>query len=292
MAPSPGIVRRWRVRLTIAVWDINQSIVTNKPTCPKEPVMPRIIIFLSVGTLLASSWEDASAQGKKKAAAKTGPKTIVVLPLGMKPGTTEKLTIRGANLEGATLVRFADDAAETKIISKGKASVPDKNPERVGDTQLVVEVTLHEKVTDNPTFVVVTPEGDTKPHPLIVETARDVVKEVEPNDGFRKPHVLKQLPVVVAGSIERPRDVDVFSFAGKKGQKLRVETQAVRFGSAVDPQLTLYRGNALQVDAPTKSLAGDRLLEVELPADDQYHIVLSDANDTGSPIHAYRLIVD
>ena len=97
---------------------------------------------------------------------------------------------------------------------------------------------------------------------------------------------------VVAGSIDRPKDVDVFAFAGKRGQKLRVETQAFRFGSALDPQLTLYRAGSLQVDVLTKSLAGDRFFEVELPFDDQYFIVVNDANDTGSAIHVYRLIVD
>ena len=36
----------------------------------------------------------------------------------------------------------------------------------------------------------------------------------------------------------------------------------------------------------------DQLLGVELPFDDEYFIVVNDANDTGSAIHVYRLIVD
>jgi hypothetical protein len=254
--------------------------------------MNRAAIIVSFGLLAMTAFEGASAQGKKKGAMKTEPRAIVVLPLGMKPGTKEKLTIRGANLDGATEVRFAEGIAEAKIVSKGKAGVPDKNPEKVGDTQVVVEVTLSEKATENAAFTIVTPQGDTKPHPLLVETERAVIKEIEPNDGFRKPHELKQLPAVIEGSIDRPRDVDVFSFRGKKGQKLRVETQAARFGSALDPQLTLYRAGSLQVDAPTKSLSGDQTLEIQLPFDDQYLVVLNDAHDSGSAIHAYRLIVE
>ncbi len=253
--------------------------------------MNRIVICF--GLLATSLFGGAAAQDKKSPEKKPAvPKTIVVLPLGMNPGTKQTLTIRGANLDSATEVRFDDGVAEVKIVSKGKAGVPDKNPEKVGDTQIVVEVKLGEKVTESPTFVVVTPDGETKPHPLLVETQRPVIKEVEPNDGFRKPQALKAFPVVVEGSIERAKDVDVFAFAGKKGQKLRAELQAVRYGSALDPQLTLYRANSVQFDLPLKKLSGDPLIEFELPRDDEYFLVVSDALDMGSNVHVYRLIVE
>jgi hypothetical protein len=234
-----------------------------------------------------------AAQEKKKDEKKPpDPKTIVVLPLGVKPGATEKLTIRGVNLENAKEVRFPDGTAEVKIVSKGKAAVPDKNPERVGDTQVVVEVKLSDKISENVAFTIVTPEGETKPHLLLVENTRPLVKEFEPNDGFRKPHVLKQLPAVVEGTIDKARDVDVVAFAGKKGQKLRVEVLAARHGSALDPQLQLYRGNSLQVDAPSRTTHNDPVIEIDLPIDDQYYLVLSDLHDSGSAIHAYRLQID
>ncbi len=254
--------------------------------------MYRVVAAICLGLLIVFAYDGAAAQDKKKDEKKSMPKTIVVLPLGMKPGTTQKLTIRGANLDAATEVRFGEGIAEVKIVSKGKAGAPEKNPEKVGDTQVVVEVTLDDKVTENPTFVVVTPDGETKPHPLLVETARPLVKEIEPNDGFRKPQSIEAMPVAIEGSVEKAKDVDVFSFVGKKGQKLRAELQAVRFGSALDPQLTLYRANSILIDLPPKTLTGDPLIEFELPQDDEYFLVVNDALDMGSAIHAYRLIVE
>jgi hypothetical protein len=232
----------------------------------------------------------ASAQDKKKKDKSPDPKVVVVLPLGMKPGTTEKLTIRGMNLEGAKEVRFEGDVAEVKIESTGKAPVPDKNPERVGDTQIVVKVKLKDSVDANVSFVVVTAAGEAKPHVLLVETKTPLVKEKEPNDGFRAAQPVT-LPVVIEGSIERPKDVDVFRFAGKKGQMLHAEVFADRLGSALDGQLTLYRGNAIEVAHGVPAEGRDPKIDVSLPADDDYFLVLIDANDTGSQIHAYRLAI-
>src|SRR5205823_6624075 len=81
----------------------------------------------------------------------------------------------------------------------------------------------------NVSFVVVTPAGESKPHPLLVETKTPVVKEKEPNDGFRAAQKVT-LPVVVEGTIERAKDVDVFKFAGKRGQTLVAELVADRHG--------------------------------------------------------------
>ncbi|HEX3314268.1 MAG TPA: hypothetical protein VHR72_05210, partial [Gemmataceae bacterium] len=179
---------------------------------------------------------------------------------------------------------------EAKIESTGKASVPDKNPERVGDTQVIVKVKLKADVAGDLRFVVVTAAGESKPHSLLVETKVPVVKEKEPNDGFRAAQQVT-LPVVIEGAIERPRDVDVFRFAGKKGQTLHAELIADRLGSALDGQLTLYRGNALEVAHGVVKEGRDPRLEIMLPADDDYFLVLIDANDTGSQIHAYRLSI-
>jgi hypothetical protein len=246
----------------------------------------RLIVVL---TLLAIA-PFASAQEKKKKGKSPDPKVVVVLPLGMKPGTTEKLTIRGMNLEGAKEIRFDGEGVEAKIESTGKAPVPDKNPERVGDTQIVVKVQLKADVSGDVRFVVVTAAGESKPHPLLVETKVPVVKEKEPNDGFRAAQPVT-LPVVIEGTIDRPKDVDVFRFAGKKGQSLHAELFADRHGSALDGQLTLYRGNAIEVAQGVVREGRDPRLEVTLPADDDYFLVLIDMNDTGSQIHVYRLSI-
>jgi hypothetical protein len=231
------------------------------------------------------------AQDKKKPEKKATPRIVVVVPLGAAPGKLSKLTIRGSNLDKATEVKVAGGTA--KIVSKGPAAVPDKNPDKVGDTQVVAEVTLDAKLPGGmASLIVVTPDGETLPHKLLVEMTLPVVAEKEPNEGFKQAQEIA-LPVVIEGMIDRPKDVDVFRFTGKKGQKLTAEVLAHRYGSPLDAMLTLYNaaGQQLAFNDDLATNTRDARLEVVLPGDGEYFLVLIDAHDSGGPAHAYRLVV-
>jgi hypothetical protein len=245
----------------------------------------------SVLCLLLAAGLPSVAQDKKKPEKKPDPRIFVIVPLGAAPGKTTQLTIRGVSLDQATEVKVS--GGKVKLISKGPAPVPDKNPEKVGDTQVVAEVTLDEKVPEGAVALsVVTPAGETKPHKLLVETMLPAIAEKEPNEGFKQSQPIT-LPVVIEGTIERPRDVDVFRFMGKKGQKFTAEVLAHRYGSPLDAMLTLYNAAGQQV-AFNDDLAPDTRdarLDVVLPGDGEYFLVLIDAHDAGSAVHAYRLVV-
>ncbi len=246
--------------------------------------------FLAFGLLLLIALPTA-AQDKKKPEKKPAPRVLVVVPLGAAPGKTIKLTIRGIALGQATDVKVAH--GKVKIVGKGPAPVPDKNPDKVGDTQVIAEVTLEAKpLGPSVSLVVVTPDGETMPHALLIETSLPVIAEKEPNEGFKQAQEIK-LPVVVEGMIERPRDVDVFRFTGKKGQKVTAEVLAHRHGSPLDAMLTLYNSAGQQI-AFNDDLAvdtRDARIETVLPADGEYYLALIDAHDAGGPAHAYRLVV-
>src|SRR4051812_26231928 len=108
---------------------------------------------------------------EKKPEKKDQPQVLVAIPLGIAPGATTSVMIRGLKLDAATEIRFPDSKATAKIKDKGKAAVPDKNPEKVGDTQLVAEITLSANVAANSvSFVIVTPTGETGAHALLVES--------------------------------------------------------------------------------------------------------------------------
>ncbi len=188
-------------------------------------------------------------------------------------------------------MKFAADGVKIKIVSQGNASVPDKNPEKVGDTQVVADVTLPAGLKAPVSFTVVTELGETKPHELLVDVSAPLLKEKEPNDGFRQAQAL-QIPQIVEGVIERPRDVDVYRLDGKAGQKLLIEVQAARFGSGLDPLFTLYDAAGRQVaDGSNPGKSPDPRLEVTLPRDGVYYLSLIDAHDSGGPAHVYRLVV-
>lgn len=231
-----------------------------------------------------------AAQDKKKPEPKNVPHVIFTLPLGAPAGKTTKLTLRGHNLDAATAVNVLDGKGSAKILNKGKAGAPDKNPDKVGDTQIEIELKLNAELPgERVELVVITPTGATKPHPVLTALA---VLEKEPNDGFRTAQAIV-LPVVIEGTIGRPKDVDLFRFEGKKGQKLSAEVLASRYGSPLDAILTLYDAKGEQI-ASNDDFAKehrDAKIEMTLPAAGVYYLSLIDAHDTGSALHVYRLKV-
>ncbi len=251
--------------------------------------MPRLIAAL---VFLALALLPGAAQDKKKPAPKMEPRVIFTVPLGAAPGKTTRITIRGSNLDDAKEVKLQGAQGSVKILSKGKAAVPDKNPEKVGDTQIEIELKLAAKPDQPVALIVVTPAGETKPHPILVETVLPVIAEKEPNDGFRAAQSIT-LPIVIEGTINRPKDVDVFRFEGKKGQKLHAEVLASRHGSPLDAILTWHDAKFEQIavndDFATEH--HDAKIEMTLPADGAYYLSLIDAHDAGSNLHVYRLVV-
>jgi hypothetical protein len=232
-----------------------------------------------------------AAQDKKKPTPKNDPRVLLAFPLGAPAGKTSKLTLRGANLDSATDVKLLNDKGSVKILAKGKAAVPDKNPDKVGDTQVEIELTLDAKHTGaSVSLVVVTPAGESPPHSVLVDTLSPA-NEKEPNDGFLTAQPI-QLPVVITGTLQRPRDVDVVRFDGKKGQKLHVEVLASRHGSPLDSILTLYdaKFQPIGVNDDFAMEHRDAKIETMLPADGVYYLSLVDAHDNGSNFHVYRLI--
>src|SRR3712207_5731372 len=103
------------------------------------------LFFLSLSAWLAfPGWGQEKDKDKKK----PEPQVLMTIPLGAEPGKTAKLTLRGFQLDKAKEVRFADSRISAKILSKGKAAVADKKPDKEGDTQVLAEVVLPPDLTD------------------------------------------------------------------------------------------------------------------------------------------------
>jgi hypothetical protein len=254
--------------------------------------MMRSLLPLAAALLAALLPHPAGAQDKKGDKKKEEPRVLLCLPLGVKAGAATKVTVRGLKLDGATEVRFSGAKATAKLVSKGKAPPPDKlPPQKVGDTQAVVEFTVPAGA-EGPTlpFTVVTPAGETKAHELLLDAAAPAA-EKEPNEGFKQATAVK-LPFVIEGAVGRQRDVDVFAFEVKKGQTVVFELQAGRHGSPLDGILTLYgpRGDLLLVADAAEGKGDPRLKAGALTLDGTYYISVIDAHDTGGALHAYRLV--
>jgi hypothetical protein len=230
-------------------------------------------------------------QGKKKQPPGDRPTVLWALPFGVKPGAAARVTLRGLKLANAKEVRVAPKGT-AKLLKKGKS--PPANPltpEKVGDSEVEVELSVPADAPgDSVQVTVVGPGGPSKPHPVRIDRA-PIVEEKEPNDGFRQAQAVT-IGQAVQGAISKPRDVDVFRFEGKAGQKVVIEVHAARYGSPLDSVLTLYdAGGATLESCDDIEGSTDSRIEATLPKAGTYHVAVSDAHDRGASFFLYRLSI-
>ncbi len=120
---------------------------------------------------------------------------------------------------------------------------------------------------------------------------------VEPDDTIQQAEGV-ELPRIINGRIDRPGDVDVFRFQGRAGAWVVAEVVARRLHSPLDSLLRLTDASgkvlAWNDDHEDKELGllthhADAYLRAKLPADGDYLVHLSDAQQHGGPAYAYRL---
>jgi hypothetical protein len=186
----------------------------------------------------------APAQDKKKDAKPPGPKVLYTIPLVVKPGEKQKLAVRGKNLDAVKEVTVAGTEAKVKVLGAKKVAVPNNYPaEKVGDSEAEIELELPKDAKPGAvTLTAAGPAGESAPHALLVADNTPAVKEKEPNDGFDQAQPIP-VPCAVDGTIKAERDVDVYKLDGKKGDTLRIEVQAAKYGSPTDPLVSLYDAN-------------------------------------------------
>jgi hypothetical protein len=137
------------------------------------------------------------------------------------------------------------------------------------DKQATFEITLDGQVVPGlyPLFVV-TEHGVSQPVVIAVDRLpqRPLSAAVE------------QLPVALHGTVGGSAVVET-RFAGKAGQKVRVEVEAQRLGSKLRPILHLYGPRRLQVAWAwgKPRLSGDARLDATLPDDGTYTVTVHDA---------------
>src|SRR5262249_47741514 len=144
---------------------------------------------------------------EKKPAPKDQPKVLMALPFGVKPGTTAKITLRGLKLENAKEVRLSPKGT-AKLLTKSKSPPPPQmEANKVGDSQIVLDVTLPADVAGEAVqAVVVAPGGESMPHPIRIDRV-PLLEEKEPNDGFKQAQNVA-FGQVIQGTISRAQDVD------------------------------------------------------------------------------------
>ena len=228
----------------------------------------------------------AVAAKDMKPAAKVVQRAKYTLPLAVAPGFAGRVTVRGFGLDTATGVTA--DGIAVKVVGKPRKAAPPQNvpPELTGDTEVDVELAL--------------PKDFAAPHAALKVGTADAVKllvvrglvaEREPNDGFATGQLVVP-PLTLHGTIEKPRDVDVFRFVGHKGQRWRFAVTARKLGSPVDALLKLYDDKRRVVESCDDSGSdADPSFAVTLPRTGVYYLSVIDSHDQGGGIFPYVLSV-
>jgi Bacterial pre-peptidase C-terminal domain len=220
------------------------------------------------------------------------PKIAMCTPLAVPCGATTKVVLRGWTIGQYTTVKCDNDKVAIRVIKADAAPIPNKqDAKQIGDKQLELEITTAADLAPGSVMLTIeSPDGTSKPHPLLVGGDLPVITETEPNDGFRQAQAIATSQII-DGQIQGDGNVDVFSIDLTEQTTLITEVQAAQFGSGLDSLLTLYNsaGSVISTSDDRDGTA-DSLMETTL-APGRYFIALQDAHDRGGPAHPYRLIV-
>jgi hypothetical protein len=200
-----------------------------------------------------------------------------VFPLGVRRGTVADLQLFGLNL--AQLAgRGPDWYMLENEVPQARYEVAAGAP--TGPTE----------------FRLATPGGLS--NPVMVEVL-DIpeMREVEPNDDATR---ALRLPVPGAGHGQiyggkaNPRgEVDLWRFAAKKGEKLRLSIRARAAGSLLDGLLTVRDSTGKKLArADDTETSRDPTLEFDPPADGEYLAEVADLNGDGAPGCVYMLRIE
>lgn len=254
--------------------------------------MRRLLCLLVLPLAFAAP---AASQDKKKSKNKDGaPRVLYAVPLAARPGEKQKIALRGRKLDGVKEVKvLGAGGAKAKVLGAKGVPGPNNYPaERVGDSEVEIEIELPKDAKAGAVkLVAANDKGDSEPYALLLRGDLPAVAEKEENGGFGTAQKVA-IPCAIEGTIKGERDVDVFAFAGKKGDKVSVEVQAARFGSPLDGFLMLHDADRrLLATSDDADGSADPMLSVTLPADGTYYISLLDAHDLGGASFGYRMTV-
>ena len=179
-----------------------------------------------------------------------------IFPLGGQRGTDRTIAVTGANLETVKAIQVSIDT---------------------------------ETPTGQQSLRVKTPSGLTSnPHPFSIGSLAEMA-ESEPNDSTDKANTV-QTPITINGKIDKPGDVDRFSFEIKTPQFLVFEVEALRLSSELDALLTLYGAENDQVLAVNDDARrSDARIEQNFTQAGKYSIAIRDLNNRGGSAYSYRL---
>src|SRR6185436_1998027 len=208
------------------------------------------------------------------------PPLTYIYPPGVQRGHESTITFAGARLKDAEEILFYDPGVTVKKIDvvdpqTVKVTVDVAKDCRLGEH--IATVRTKSGLSDYRSFFVGALPG---------------VDEKEPNHEFAKPQTI-QPNVCIAGTLQN-EDADYYRIHAKKGERLSIEVEGIRLGTAYfDPFVSVLDKNRFELASvdDTALSKQDPLVSVVIPDDGDYTILVREASYRGADNCHYRLHV-
>ena len=213
----------------------------------------------------------------------SSPTLTSVSPPGAQRGSAVRLHLKGNGLDGKIRIRSEIPGSITELSAEGPARqyllevAPDAEP---GAYPLAVETA--DGLTNAWLFSV-----STFPEVLETESRRPRAPRNDLEQGAQP----IETPVVVNGTLGEA-DRDLYRAALQAGERIVLEVEARRLGSAVDPVLAIRSpdgGIAARSD-DSAGIGGDARIDFKAPVDGDYLIEVHDARFSKQQRNFYRLL--
>ncbi|HKB35090.1 MAG TPA: PPC domain-containing protein, partial [Gemmataceae bacterium] len=131
-----------------------------------------------------------------------------------------------------------------------------------------------------------TSQGVTPARRFVVGDLPEIVEKELPGDPIP---VEVTLPVTINGRIFPHEDVDIWSFAARKGQTISCEVEAARLGSPLDSRLEVLDPSGRAIAENDDTFGADSFIRFTAPSDGTYQVRIHDINYKGGQAYVYRL---
>lgn len=236
------------------------------PKALSDTEVARLFVEVAGSNASALIAEDARA-------VPVGPEITATSLAGLARGQTTVLTIRGTNLLPDPVV-VSTAPLERQVVRPGASA------ERI-DVELTVAATAP---AGHFPLRIQTPRGISGPLTIAVDSLPELPYAESSVD---KP---VPIPVAISGTLAGEQQAKVY-FAGKAGQRVIIDLECKRLGSAMDPVLELRnpRGAPLSIAWGRPQFRGDTRIEATLFADGVYTVELHDLAYKAPGQNLYRL---
>ena len=226
-------------------------------------------------------------------AVRTQPTITGVVPMAVTAGGKVKLRVLGLNLATARELVFPGTGLEPVPLTGRKPAEIPKGLEmrEVGDLQFEAEVVVPAGVAWG--LLPVAVQCDTARSKAVVVPVRgvsDAEQEREPNNAFTEANTLVE-GRPVQGVVQVEKDVDVYGFQAKGGDRFEVLLCAGARASLLDGLVSVFDEERRMLGSANATLGSDSSVTFTVGRSGLHYVVVSDAADRGGAWCAYELLL-